>query len=538
MAIGGVLTFVLSALAGVGLLGPVKAQEGQGKDIVNTKALGVPATEKKATAAAVGKISGQVVNAVDGLPVAGATVHLLPPNTEYAFPIPTRRTKTNDKGEFSYDGLAPSHYYIWAFQGNLASGSQNYNDTKVVVQPDGTSKPLTLKMRPGVPVRIKVFSQADGKPLAGARVRLTYGWIDDHFTDTRGQVELLGLAPQAWHFEVSAKNSAAVRRILNLTLAQPASLEVKLPPGGALEGRVTGDDGRPIARAGINAYDGVENGTPGDYVETDADGHYRLDHLPFGRTLKIYASKREHLALTTELPLDAKNGPLAKLDLVLKKRPYGGRVQGVVMDTQGQPIAGAEINNHGMSSDEVRQAKTDARGEFLLDNVYRGSIGHELVVRAKGFAPRRVSFKPGTAAHPAPLTMELEPGHRIKGRVVNEAGKPIPGVHVYFAHGHRGAGMDFGGSTTTDGQGRFQFDSLPPSTPFTFVADGYSEGSDQELPLDGADEVVVTLKSQGVIKGRVVDAATGRPITRFNVSITFTPDPKPGDPSEIGRAHV
>ena len=529
VAIVAMLAFVLSALAGVGLLGPAKAQEGQGKVIVKNKALAVAAAEKKAAPGAVGKISGQVLNAADGLPVAGAIVHLLPPNTEYTFPIPTRRTKTNDKGEFTYDGLAPSLYYIWAFQGNLASGSQNYNDTKVVVQPDGSSKPLTLKMRPGVPVRIKVLSQANGKPLAGARVRLTYGWIDDHLTDTRGQVELLGLAPQAWHFEVSAKNCAAVRRILNLTLAQPASLELKLPPGGAVEGRVTGDDGRPIARVGINVYDGVENGTPGDYVETDADGHYRLDHLPFGRTLKIYANKREHLASTTELNLDAKNGRPAKLDLVLKKRPYGGRVQGVVMDTQGQPIAGAEINSHGMSSDEVRQTKTDARGEFLLDNVYRGSIGHELVVRAKGFAPRRVSFKPGTAARPAQLTLELEPGHRIKGRVVNEAGKPIPSVHVYFAHGNRGAGMDFGGSTISDPQGRFHFDSLPPATPFTFVADGYSEGPDQELALDGADEVVVTLKSQGTIKGRVVNAATGKPIARFNVRITFTSDRQPDD---------
>src|SRR5207247_556356 len=162
------------------------------------------------------------------------------------------------------------------------------------------------------------------------------------------------------------------------------------------------------------------------------------------------------------------------------------------------------------------------------------SISHLLVVKAKGFAPQRVEFKPGTAAQPATVAVQLEPGHRIQGRVVSESGKPIAKADVFYAHNGQLDGFDFGGRAATDAQGRFQFDSLPADAPFYFRAEGYSEIPEMKLALDGDDEVVVTMRSQGVIKGQIVDAATGKPIPRFIVRIPYTPDPMPGDPAGRG----
>jgi hypothetical protein len=223
-------------------------------------------------------------------------------------------------------------------------------------------------------------------------------------------------------------------------------------------------------------------------------------------------------------------GAERKLDLVLTRRPHGGTVAGSISDTKGNPIAGATLTNHGRSSRDQRTTTTDELGIFLLDDVFEGSIGHELVVKAKGFAPQRVKFRPGTQESPAKIAITLEAGHRIRGRVVDEAGKAIPGVRVYFANGNRGGGFGLGGRTTSDADGRFEFDSLPKVCPFTFVADGYSEIEAAELPLDGDEEVVVTMQSEGVIKGRVVDATTGKPVSPFNVQITFSPDRKPDEP--------
>src|SRR5712691_530877 len=89
-------------------------------------------------------------------------------------------------------------------------------------------------------------------------------------------------------------------------------------------------------------------------------------------------------------------------------------------------------------------------------------------------------------------------------------------------------------TATTDAQGRFEFDSLPDKPPFSFLAEGYSEIPEIQLPLDGDNDVIVRMVSQGVIKGRVVDAATGKPIPRFTVRVTFSPDRQPDDPVGTG----
>src|SRR5258708_40160084 len=98
---------------------------------------------------------------------------------------------------------------------------------------------------------------------------------------------------------------------------------------------------------------------------------------------------------------------MTQLDIVLKKRPHGGSLQGVVTTAEGKPIAGAEVINEGGSSNEVRRAKTDSTGRFLLDDLYRNASDNRLVVKAAGFAPQRVEFKPGPAARPTEIAVKL-----------------------------------------------------------------------------------------------------------------------------------
>jgi beta-lactamase regulating signal transducer with metallopeptidase domain/5-hydroxyisourate hydrolase-like protein (transthyretin family) len=527
LAIGTLMLLMLGAISSIGFQGAARAHH-DGGSADEKKA--PPAAADKTTPAALGKVTGRVVHTADGKPVGGADVRLLRRGT-YSGTPPTRRTTANAAGQFTFEGVAPGDYRVWSFYGNLASRTRMYQGDIVKVAADGAAKPVVLKMRSGVTVRVKVIAQTDGKPIAGARVRLIWTDTDrDRYTDSKGEVELPALTSETWHIKASAKDYAAVTRILNLANEQPAFLEMKLAAGGSLEGRVTGEDGKPVPKVGVNVYRGADSGMPLDYVETDADGRYRLDHLHLGQTLSLYVAKLDYLPKRPEFSIDPAQRT-ARVEVVLKKRPHGGSVYGVVNDSKGKPVAGAEIFNQGGSSNEVRKAKSDAQGKYLLDDVYSDSIGHQLVVRAKGLAPQRVDFRPGPAKQPAEVNVQLEPGHGIKGRVVNEAGKPVPGVWVHFGEGNSPAGMFYGGSATTDAQGRFQFDSLPANASFSFRADGYSQLPNEKLPLDGDKEVVVTVKSQGVIRGRVVDAASGKPLRRFNVSITFSPDRRPDEPA-------
>lgn len=520
--------FLLAATlvaGGAGAMVYLHAQPDQGKS--------PSAAVDKATEPAInGKVAGQVILAADGQPVAGADVRLIR-RGQYSGPPPTRRTITNAQGKFTFDHVAAGEYRVLSFHGNLASRSKMYQGDMAVVEKNRDSKPVVLKLQPGVAVRVKVLRQATGKPIAGARVRLVWTDIDrDHFTDAQGEVLLQPLTAETYHVQATAEHCAAEVRIMNLANEQPAALQMKLPPGASVQGIVQDETGRPVAGVGINLYTAADRSENSDYVKSNAEGRYRFDYLPLGHNLRLDIRKSDYLTQSKDFRLDGNDGSVTQLDLAVKKRPHGGSVQGVVTDRQGKPIAGAEVVNHGNSSDQVRKTKTSPEGKFSVDNVYDNGNGlHELIVRASDFSPRRFEFKPGPAARPAEVAISLDPGHRIKGRVINEAGKPIAGVQVYFAHGNQGDGIGFGGSATTDAQGRFHFDSMPADTPFTFVAEGYSQIPEIKLPLDGDQQVEVQMRSQGVIKGRVVDSATGKPVPRFTVRITHSLDHQPGDPT-------
>ncbi|MHC4403385.1 MAG: carboxypeptidase regulatory-like domain-containing protein [Planctomycetota bacterium] len=477
-----------------------------------------------------GRVSGRVVMQSGGAPVPNADVRLLLQG-RYVMPIDPLRTTANADGEFEFESVAPGEYRIWAFQGNLTSRDRVLRGTILKVGGQGADEPVMLEMHEGSRLRVRVVSKADGKPIAGAQVRLPWTDTDrDHSTNNEGEVELVALTPQAWRVEARAQGYAEEDEVVNLAESNNAAIELALSPGGGLYGVVTGEDGSPISGAGVGFGRADHRGRGIEIVKTDSEGRYHYDHLPLGHKLGISFGKIDYLTEARWTTLTAGAGSRQQIDVVLKECPHGGSVGGVVTDAQGKPVAGAVVSNRHKSHVGVREATTDERGRFRLDNVYEGPYGHEVVVKADRFAPKRVTFQPGTAEKPSEVAVQLDPGHRIRGKVVDSGGNPIPGVRVYFAGGNKGWNIHFGGRTTTGNDGRFEFDSLPADTPFTFAASGYTQMDGVSLPLDGDEEVVVTMKPGGIIRGRVVDAATDEPITRFNVRISFSPDRQRGDP--------
>src|SRR5439155_26771716 len=100
---------------------------------------------------------------------------------------------------------------------------------------------------------VKVFSEAGAKPIAGARVRLLSADGErDHFTNTQGEVDLLALTPESWRIRATAAEHAAEVRAINLASEQPAALEIKLPPGGSVQGQVQDENGQPLSGVAID----------------------------------------------------------------------------------------------------------------------------------------------------------------------------------------------------------------------------------------------------------------------------------------------
>ena len=88
----------------------------------------------------------------------------------------------------------------------------------------------------------------------------------------------------------------------------------------------------------------------------------------------------------------------------------------------------------------------------------------KLTVSAQGFAPE---FRTLTVtSNNSPLTVVLQPGHVIRGRVVDADGQPLAGADVWY-EGLAGqpqdfdAGLAIGWKAKTDHAGRFGWDSAP-----------------------------------------------------------------------------
>ena len=481
-----------------------------------------------------GRIAGVAVRGPGKTPVAHAEVILLPPAPKgqggfYYGKLPLRKVVADAKGAFAFEGLAPGSYRVWANAGALSSRARHMDrgGPGIVVPEKGDGpKPVELRLVAAPTVTARVVDKATGGPIAGATVQT--GWSDfpdDFKADAKGVAMVRPLTPERYLLEVRADGHAKATRWVNLESGGDAEESFALERGGWLEGTVKDGEGRPIAGAGLSfrlkaGYEQIE------YVETGADGRYRVANLPLGPMLTVAVSKDDYSSKDVDAQLSR---PVATLDVGLDRMPDGGSIVGVVRDDRGRPVAGAALANQGRSSNQVREAKTGADGRFRLDNLFEGSMGKDVLVRAKGHAPKRVKVEPGPREKPAEVAIDMEPGHRIRGRVVDDRGRPVAGATVDFAHGSNA--FSDGGRMDTDAEGRFAFDALPPGCPFGFSKEGFSDIQDRRLELDGDGEVVVAMTPAGVILGRAVDARTGKPIRKFVVQITFSPDHQPGDPT-------
>ena len=501
--------------AGLRSTAPTIAAEAETTAGQSEKAGDVDEPESSATS-----LKGRVVMAADGKPVADAEVWLLTWTSEG---LKRNTATTNEQGEFEFKELTEGRHTLAAYYQNLSSRSTRYKGYEAKAGDES----IVLELREAPSLAVKVVTRAEGKPIEDATVRLT--WTDskrDHLTDANGEVVIFGLTSEVWTIETRAKGFAEDVQAVNLNGTDTSSVTAELDPGVELFGVVRDEAGEGLPNVGISVFPSHLAGGQIEYLETDADGGYRFEYLPIAG-LKLMLSKEGYADVRPDVAITAPPGGRQELNLTLPRRPDGGSVRGTIVDADGKPVERASVVNRGPSSRDLRETTTDDRGRYRLDDVYKGPHGHDLFIKAKGFAPQHLEFTPGSREHPAELNVTLLAGHRIRGRVVDEQGGALPGVRVYYARGNRFPGIDFGGKTTTDAEGRFELDSLPAESPFAFSKDGYSEMEDETLPLDGAEEIVVTMQSAGVIRGRVVDDRTGEPLSSFTVRVTFSPD----DPS-------
>jgi len=311
----------------------------------------------------------------------------------------------------------------------------------------------------------------------------------------------------------SAREVAAARPVAALA---SASLEVRV-------------------RAGANAAAGVRvrlwpeaTGAPAPYPEPRAsagDGQARFERLAPGR----YAIELDQ-GVRSAVQLAPGEHASVPLDL-----PPGPALEGLVVDGDGEPVAGAEIwlastrpvedveTSPVVPFVEGPAARSDANGRFRMESV---GAARRIGARAAGFAPslphhlahRRAS---GETLH---VTIPLErPGARLSGTVLDPRGAPLEGVLVLVD-----ADLEFSDelrlpsfAVRTDAAGAFAFEGLARAEAYVSVRAAGREPwrTSVDLAREPDARVEVRLASGVRVHGRVT-GERGEPLAGLLVAAT------------------
>jgi hypothetical protein len=157
-------------------------------------------------------------------------------------------------------------------------------------------------------------------------------------------------------------------------------------------------------------------------------------------------------------------------------------------------------------------ATTDENGDFRISGVKPGPL--HLTVQTTGYASELIDVRSSVL----PLEIRLKPGQTVRGRVVDENGKPIKGVSVY-ARSWREVSNRLHLEGQTDAEGRFRLADAPADeVQYDLGKQGYM--SIDSFPMSPSrEEYTATIKAPLRIVGSVVDADSGQPLEKFSLTI-------------------
>ncbi|MBT9560474.1 MAG: carboxypeptidase regulatory-like domain-containing protein [Myxococcales bacterium] len=239
-------------------------------------------------------------------------------------------------------------------------------------------------------------------------------------------------------------------------------------------------------------------------VVTDDEGRFTVDGVPPG-VVRVLAEHDEYgTAESDELTIAEGAAPdVVELDLTAV-----GTVYGIVRDTAGMSIAGAEVRIVDLESDEARVAVTDATGAYRLDGAVAGLI--QVCPSAHRYEAADCRELTLLADTEQAVDAILVPRQGLWGRVVGPSGESVAGAYVTAVSPE--TGVTFFGPET-DEQGRFFIDvpadhltEVPGGLTFTARHPEFLASPSLEVLKDAlAGEHVLRLGAGGRVAGRVLD---------------------------------
>lgn len=234
--------------------------------------------------------------------------------------------------------------------------------------------------------------------------------------------------------------------------------------GGKISGRIyDADSGKGIGGVEVSAFPldrGLRTHPSGS---TDADGNYSFTGLQAGkytvrrRSAPGYPRAMSSMSDWERLVSVEIEQEMPGVDFAISA---GKRISGVVVDSSGRGVAGADVSASARPSGAYDAANSDERGRFVLAGFKEGN---EAWIQATKDA---MVARPEEPVEVGPdgvtgLRLVLETGAAIEGKVVDQRGRPpgLPDMQVVATR--LSSGSSFGSKWSEVGaDGRFRVDQL------------------------------------------------------------------------------
>ena len=417
-------------------------------------------------------VRGRVVDGA-GNGVAGAEVSLRKVRRDDEGAFTTRiieealgsrgaRAITDENGEFVVTPVAEGGYTLRV----AADGYPKYEGVEFFVDEGAEFDHAIVRLQEGRSI-LGVVVDANGEPLVGAEVRATKanssrvmmiggmgmgGAGPRATTDRNGRFVIEGLEDVRYELFAQKEGMAPLRR--GGVTPGPDEVRLTLAAQGGVRGWVTdAATGAPVTSFSVGRGG---RGLPGLDPEAllrsggvgpveHPDGEFTLDGLdPGTHELTFKADGYVKQAVTVDVP----SGDVVEVTVTLEN---GGALEGVVVDAQGKPVAGARVTEgNGESGDSTIAVMivaddsgeetstvtlgeggvtTDADGRFLLTGLAPGKVDLTISHRAFRKATIQDALVVRNETRSVPRTV-LTRGATIRGVVYDAEGIPTRHANV------------------------------------------------------------------------------------------------------------
>ncbi|MHC4712953.1 MAG: carboxypeptidase-like regulatory domain-containing protein [Planctomycetota bacterium] len=329
-----------------------------------------PVTVKVAAGEAVGDVKMSlfpgallevhVTDARSGEPIEGARVSFRATGERGRYNRGEGTTETQGVAEVR---LLPGKYSLESVW-DPDNTYQSWRSGEIIEVADGEVRRMEVALRPRFETFAGVVRDAEGKPVEGAAFHPVGGNFErDAKTPRTDESGRFSFRFEPWPSEgvtlfVRQRERALAARF-DVTDAVKQPFEITLRPAPGITGKVTDPDGGPIAGASVRVTTRRSHAGGGfqdvpvmsNGAKTGDDGRYTVAAIPPGFSQKYgvevraggYARKQMGVYIDDTNPVVNEIAPITL-------NPANASISGIVVDSSGDPVAGARVSATGFGS--------------------------------------------------------------------------------------------------------------------------------------------------------------------------------------------